>query len=135
MVWLALRNRMVMVTRTVCYLACSLVIYSVLLDGTPPKQLLWLDLSMGGLALMLALAIRLTRKSQFHLDSQDYLIFLIIAVAPVLLPASLAGTTAARIVAYLGVMLYAVEYIATKGNRTRWALCGIGLTSIALVIL
>ncbi len=133
LVWIVLHKRMVMVTRTVCYLAGSLAIYGLLLDGPTTEHLFGLDIAIGALAVMLALAIRLTRKTQFHLDSQDYLTFLIVVVAPLLLPSSLGGPTAARIVVYLAVMLYATEYIATKGKLTRWALCAVGAASIALV--
>ena len=133
--WIALRKNMVIVTRIVCYLACPLAIYCVLLGSNSAAQTMWMDITVVFLGAMLALAIRVTRKSQFHLDSQDYLILLIVAIAPVLLPASVEGTTATRIVVYLAVLLYAAEFVATKGNLTRWALCAIGAASIGAVTL
>jgi len=134
-VWAALYRNMVAVTRTVCYLACPLAIYCLLLGDSTPQSLLPVDLAVGFLGILLALAIRITRKSQFHLDSQDYLILLIVAVAPVLLPESVQGATATRVVVYLAVFLYAAEYVTTKGNRPRWALSAIGALSIGAVTL
>ena len=133
--WVMLSNHMILVTRLVCYLACPLAIYCVLLGSNPESYIIWLDVAVVALGCLLILAIRLTRKSQFHLDSQDYLILLIVIVAPLLVPSSVEGTTATRIVVYLAVLLYAAEFVATKGNLTRWALCAVGSASIGLITL
>ena len=132
-VWVLFRRNMLVVTRAACYLACPLATYSVLLGAGAPAGTRWMDLALLLLGLALALAIRLTRKSLFHLDSQDYLILLIVAITPILLPADVEGATATRIVVYLAVMLYSAEFVANKGNLTRWALTGASAVSVAML--
>ena len=133
--WFLLHRHIGLLVRAVCYAATALATYGVVFAQSTTIPQLWIDLWVLGIGLALALAIRVTRRSLFHLDSQDYLILLIVCVAPLLMPASIDGVLATRIVIYLAVILYACEYIATKGNRTRWALTAVGSLGIAQLAL
>lgn len=131
LLWVVGANNMALVARTICFVACPAAVYGALSTTGSEEWYRWSDIYVGGLAMALVLAIRVTRRSLFQLGSHDYLILVIIGITPLLLPSGIQGWSATRLVLYLAVLLYGCEYIATKGNRTRWLVSAIGIACIA----
>jgi UDP-GlcNAc:undecaprenyl-phosphate GlcNAc-1-phosphate transferase len=88
--------------------------------------------SLFALALLLMLAIRMTRREEFRLDTQDLLILLMIVVVPQLPFAALDQLSVGQIVIRLAVLLYACEFILAK-NHSRFRV--INLSAIAALLL
>jgi len=109
-------------SRLVCYLASASIIYLVLLGGLSSHLVGYVDLYVGLMLLALILAIRVTRRNVFHLDTQDYLVVLLVAFAPFIVPNEASDSLVVRGVLYLAVIFYTCEYVLTKGNHTKWVL-------------
>ena len=132
--WIVFHKNLQLVARTICFVACPLTAYIALFSyQESTQQLILSDLYLVGVLLALVLAIRVTRRSQFQLGTQDYLILLIVAITPLVLPDNIGGWTATRLVGYLAILMYGCEYIISKGKRTRWIISGTGILSIASV--
>jgi UDP-GlcNAc:undecaprenyl-phosphate GlcNAc-1-phosphate transferase len=122
------------VGRLVTFVVAAFALYGFLFGlAERPELNLAIDAYFVLLALLLALAIRVTRKSQFHLDTQDYLVLFIVAVVPFLPIAEFDGLVMARAVLRAAVLLYACEYVVTKGGGSRWLLTGAGIVSLAIL--
>lgn len=137
--WMYFRREPKLVSRVIGFTASAFVVY-LFVEFPDPGQ--WLnrvaDAYLIGLAGALFLAIRMTRSSHFHLDNQDYLVLLIVALAS-LLPLQwveslwVDGTSVARVALRLVVLLYVCEYIATKGRMTRPLLNAFGLGTLCIL--
>jgi len=132
--WVFFRAHPEFVSRLICFTASAFAVYGFLFnDNIRPVFNLFVDAYIGVLAIVLLLAIRLTRKSLFHLDNQDYLVLLIVALVPFLPLQQFDGTLVARIALRLAVLLYACEFVITKGDRTKAVINGAGIGSLVLV--
>jgi UDP-GlcNAc:undecaprenyl-phosphate GlcNAc-1-phosphate transferase len=122
------------VGRLVAFVVTAFVVYGFLLetDARPVANLL-VDAYLVTLAALLMLAIRMTRKTQFHLDTQDFLVLFIVAVVPFLPIGQFDDLLVARVTLRALVLLYACEYIVTKGGGTRWLLSVVGIASLAFI--
>ena len=123
-----------LLSRLVSYTASLTLIYLVLFDRPNSLYLPWLDVFIGLLGLALILAVRLTRRVSFHLDSEDYLVVILVIGASLFIRESFDGVLSARLVLYAVVLLYTSEYIVTRGRGTRWLLDGASLACIAGVM-
>ncbi len=87
------------------------------------------------LAIMLALAIRMTRREHFRLDTQDLLILVMIVVVP-LLPFDLLNRYAiGEFALRLAVLMYSCEFIVGKSaGRTPLLVIGAAMLSMMLAI-
>jgi UDP-GlcNAc:undecaprenyl-phosphate GlcNAc-1-phosphate transferase len=132
--WLYFREQPAFVSRLICFTASAFVVYGFLFHtGVRPVFNLAADVYIAGLAVALFLAIRMTRRSLFHLDNQDYLVLLIVALVPFLPLAEFDGTLVARVVLRLAVLLYACEFVITKGGKTKWIINGAGIGSLVMM--
>jgi hypothetical protein len=132
--WIYFREQPKLVCRLITFIASAFVLYAIIdHPGAGVAFNRFTDIYLIGLAAALFLAIRLTRKNQFHLDNQDYLVLLIVALAPVM-PLDLGdGTTLARDALRLAVLLYVCELIANKGRGARSVVNLAGIGSLVLL--
>ena len=113
-------------TRAVSYPACVFCVYLVQQGANaevlPPASL---DIMLGTLALFLVLAIRVTRRVDFRLDTQDLLMLLLLLGLPLLPFDSIDRLELGRFAIRLAVLLYACEYVIStkRGGQgvLRWA--------------
>lgn len=126
--WLYFRDNPTFVCRLITFVAAVFIVYVSLVAASQPVFNLLADLYIAGLAAALMLAIRMTRRDLFHLDNQDYLVLFIVAAVPFLPFDEFDGIQVARVALRFAVLLYACEYVASKGQGSRLLLnvCGIG---------
>ena len=127
---LFLRPGSEVVARLISYLASAATIYVLLFRPTPIPEVGLIDLYILILTGMLILAIRVTRREDFHLDTQDYLVALLVALTPLFISESISESSILRVVIYLAVFFYACEYVLTKGHNSKWLLNITGLLAI-----
>jgi len=121
-----------LISRAICYIGSAAVIYMCLFGGIPLESLIVIDIYVALLLLALILAIRVTRREVFHLDTQDYLVVLLVGFTPLIAPAEIAESLVVRSVLYLAIIFYACEYVLTKGNKTKWV---VNLASLAALFI
>jgi len=107
-------------SRVICYLGSAAVIYLSVFGSHSADLLHAVDLYVGSLLVLLMLAIRITRREVFRLDTQDYLVVMLVAFTPLVVPYGTDDVVVVRTVLYLAVIFYACEYVLTKGNQTKW---------------
>lgn len=101
----------------VCVLSVFLLSYSMDIDLPSWRALTLLDLPILLLVVVLALAIRTTRKNQFRMDTQDVLVLLVLLAAPLLTLGVNDEKVMVGAIVRLIVLLYASEYIITRIKR------------------
>ncbi|MFU8816868.1 MAG: MraY family glycosyltransferase [Pseudomonadales bacterium] len=132
--WMYFGYQPKLVCRLITFTASAFVVYMLLEHPEAGGAFNWLiDAYLLAIAGALFLAVRMTRKSLFHLDNQDYLVLLIVALASVLPLQWMDGGAMARVVLRLAVLLYVCEYIATKGRNTRPLLNACALGSLIVL--
>jgi hypothetical protein len=67
-------------------------------------------------AAVLALAIRMTRREQFRLDTQDLLVLVLILVAPLLPIDSISSYALGEITLRLAVLMYSCEFVIGRAQ-------------------
>ena len=109
-----------MVTRIVVYGATVVVFHGLLLASAAGTA--WttgLDVLLVVLVALLVLAIRVTRRSVFHLDTQDFLVVFVVIAVP-FLPFNTLDDQLVAHYALRGIaLMYVCEYVVTKGNGAR----------------
>ena len=116
-------ENMALVSRLTCFTVTAFLVYGLFGDaGANSQQNLAIDLYLVSVAAALFLAIRVTRKHRFRLDNQDYLVLLLVGLAPLVLLEQFEGAMITRSVLRLAILVYACEYVASKGRHTRPAL-------------
>jgi UDP-GlcNAc:undecaprenyl-phosphate GlcNAc-1-phosphate transferase len=103
-------------TRLCIYSASVICVYLITVNSGIAAWLPWLDGGFILLAAVLALAMRMTRREQFRLDTQDLLILVLILVAPLLPFAPLNHHTVGEIALRLAVLMYSCEFIIGKSE-------------------
>ncbi|TGD71890.1 undecaprenyl/decaprenyl-phosphate alpha-N-acetylglucosaminyl 1-phosphate transferase [Mangrovimicrobium sediminis] len=103
--------------RCVLYLACVMMAY-LLLSGELGETEVYVVVGSSALLLVsLMLAIRMTRKSDFRLTTQDLLITLVIVLVP-LLPIDLLQQYAlGRVILLVALLMYTSEFILHRATR------------------
>jgi UDP-GlcNAc:undecaprenyl-phosphate/decaprenyl-phosphate GlcNAc-1-phosphate transferase len=122
-------------TRICIYPASVLGVY--LISSNPDLQsCLWL-LNTGYvvLAALLAISIRMTRREQFRLDTQDLLVLILILAVPLMPFDSLSHYAIGEITLRLAVLMYSCEFIISKtSGRTLLPANIIAVISLLLMI-
>ncbi|MEM7096921.1 MAG: MraY family glycosyltransferase [Pseudomonadota bacterium] len=132
-IWIVFNSYKELVSRLIGYSAVAVSIYALAYGQLAGPIHGYVDIYFVGMVLALALAIRLTRRDVFHLDTQDYLVGLFLIAFPILLDGYADGASIVRLVAYTAILFYACEYVITKGDKTRWVINTAGIASIGLV--
>lgn len=134
LVWLCFRQSSAMVTRIVFYVASILLMYALLVDAdNRPILNILLDAYLFAMMLFLILAIRLTRKELFRLDTEDYLVLFIICVVPFLPFGDISDFSIGQITLRLAVLLYSCEYLLGKDPVNNVLLKGASIASMVLL--
>lgn len=105
------RHHLQWLVRTLVYVGGTLAVYLMTADEDIRNYAAQINLCFMALACMLALAIRMTRRDQFRLDTQDLLILLIIIAIPLLPFESLSRYAVGEIALRLAVLMYSCEFI------------------------
>ena len=106
--------------RLISYLATGILVYSLTLSTRTSTWDFVLDAGFVALALLLAVAIRITRRSYFWLTTQDLLVLLFIVMLAPQLPIDLGqGVDISELILRTTVLLYACEYVLARGEQAR----------------
>ncbi|HUH36635.1 MAG TPA: MraY family glycosyltransferase [Spongiibacteraceae bacterium] len=109
--------------RVACYLAGSLLVYAASIIDMPGWAGHLLNGWLVALVLCLMLAIRMTRREQFRLDTQDLLVLAMLLIVPQLPFPLLDQYDIGKIALRLAVIMYCCEFlIARRGTRRLVAL-------------
>ena len=133
--WIVFHKYPELVSRILGYSAIAGAIYALLLNSTDLGLTPLVDIYCACLLFALMLAIRVTRKNVFRLDTQDYLVGLFLVACPFVLQNFAEGTLIVRLVLYLAILFYACEYVITKGNKTRWLINIAAISSVSMMAL
>lgn len=129
-----LRNHRVLIDRGVVFLAVGISAYFAAswMEAAPGRT--WMvGVYLAMLAVVLALAIRVTRRSLFRVTPQDLLILFLAVTVP-----NLSGEAATRyavqeMVAILLVLFYAGEVVIANDRRSRHLLSATAAVALAIV--
>ncbi|MEM8490031.1 MAG: MraY family glycosyltransferase [Pseudomonadota bacterium] len=123
-----------LVPRVTSYLACAILVYGLTTSPVISDFNLALDLGFLALAFLLAIAIRITRRSYFWITPQDLLVLLFIGMLAPQLPINPGqGVEIGDLVFRTVVLLYACEYLLARGPKAQDYL--VYASSSALLIL
>jgi UDP-GlcNAc:undecaprenyl-phosphate GlcNAc-1-phosphate transferase len=102
-------------TRLCVYPASVLGVYLISSNDSLVDEQLWmLNAGYIALAITLALAIRMTRREHFRLDTQDLLVLILILAVPLMPFDSLSHYAIGEITLRLAVLMYSCEFIISK---------------------
>ncbi|OUS12708.1 hypothetical protein A9Q89_04715 [Gammaproteobacteria bacterium 53_120_T64] len=104
-----------LVTRVLVYSAGVVLIYALLVDNTyRPVFNIVIDMYLTLTLLVLLLAIRMTRREVFRLDTQDLLVLLFVLVVPLLPLQEFSNIALGRVAVRFAIFLYCCEYLLSK---------------------
>ena len=130
---LLLRNMPMFTARICCYSASVFVVY--LLSQT--EKMSWLttglNVYLGLLALALVLGIRMTRREDFRLDTQDLLVLLLLLAIPQLPFETLSTNSIGEIALRLAVLMYCCEFLLGRGLRRYSVLKFASVASLSII--
>jgi UDP-GlcNAc:undecaprenyl-phosphate GlcNAc-1-phosphate transferase len=128
------RNHEQAITRLAGFTVTAFLVYGFLADtGTNSTQGIAVDLDLIAVVAALGLAIRVTRHERFALDNQDYLVLLVVVLAPLVLLEQFDGEMITRSVLRLAILVYACEYVASKGRHTRPVMNAAGILGLLIM--
>ena len=104
-------------TRIGVYAASVLSVYLLTVNPLLTEWQQWVNGTFVVLAVILGLAIRMTRREHFRLDTQDLLILVMIIVVPLLPFASINRYAVGEFALRLAVLMYSCEFIVGKSVR------------------
>ena len=85
------------------------------------------------MALFLVLAIRMTRRADFSLDTQDLLVLLLVIILPQLSISGLDESAIGSITLQLAVLLYGCEFLLGKDGRNHTLLNGTSILCLLVI--
>ena len=132
--WILIRDKYDWVTRIIVVVGCVFVLAGFLMnENLEPYISRILNVYLLVLALLLIVAIRITRREHFRLDNQDFLVLGLMLVVPQLPVGSIDTALLSRAVLSFAVLVYAVEFVLGRATKPRRWLNFAGLFSILLV--
>lgn len=102
--------------RLCVYPASVWAAYLITVNPVLQSHLLSINLYYGLIAAVLALAVRMTRREHFRLDTQDLLVLVLIVVVPWLPFAPLKQFAIGEIVLRLAILMYSCEFILERAH-------------------
>lgn len=131
-VCLALRKYPRSVAGIATYMAVITVVYMMAVaEGTHFSH--WLvDGYLAAMLGLLLLAMRMTRRSEFSLDTRDLLVLFMVLVASQLPITNLGDIPMGRFALRLAILLYAGEYLLNNRDCNYWFMSAISIAVIAL---
>jgi UDP-GlcNAc:undecaprenyl-phosphate/decaprenyl-phosphate GlcNAc-1-phosphate transferase len=106
--------------RLATYTAVGILTYGITLSVTDRVENWLIDVTCALFLLMLAFAIRITRKSYFGLTTQDLLVLLFISIVAPLLPIDFGqNISTGSLIFRTCTLLYICEYVLARGKNAR----------------
>ncbi len=122
------------ITRLLVYSAGAVLVYALLIDNSyRPVFNIAIDAYLAITLVTLLLAIRITRKEVFRLDTQDLLILLFILVIPILPLHEVTEIAVGRFTLRFAVLLYCCEYLLSNKRKDYKLLNMATIASMALL--
>lgn len=106
-----------LVARIWVYPSFAIVAYLLAQGAVPQQMMLPINLFIGALAVVLVMAMRMSRRQDFGLNTMDLLIVLVVICLPLLPVDSINHVNARQGAMHLLVLLYASEFILTRKNQ------------------
>lgn len=113
-------NRLV-VARACCYTASVFVVYLFTTTAADQESRLVINSAFVTLVAFLMLSIRMTRREEFRLDTQDLLVLLLVLIVPQLPIKTLGSNDVGLISLQLAALMYSCEFILGKA-RTNFSI-------------
>ena len=110
------KKHAIFAARCCCYTASVYLIYLLTLSPLLSYQAYLINGLLLTLVAFLMLAIRMTRREDFHLDTQDLLVLLIVVVVPQLPFETLDNHSVSEISLRLAALMYACEFALSKSK-------------------
>lgn len=134
LVWLLFRDYSIWSTRVICFSASAFVIYGLVKD---PLYRSLLNLAVDGylclLAIMLMLAIRMTRRELFRLDTQDYLVLFLVMMISLIPIEEINSGLLGQITLRFAVLLYACEFLLSRKPKNSGVLNTASILSLIII--
>jgi UDP-GlcNAc:undecaprenyl-phosphate GlcNAc-1-phosphate transferase len=105
------------VFRIILYCACVFFAYHIAGSHLVLEQEYWLISYMLALIICLVVAIRMTRKQEFALTTQDLLILLVVVLVPLMPFEALDEYAIGGIALIVAVLMYTSEFVLIRGTR------------------
>lgn len=131
--WLCFQKYSTLNARVISFTASTFAVYGLTSAEARPLFNVLMDGYIGALTLALWLAILVTRKTLFRLDTQDYLVLLIVALVSFMPVAEIDSLHVARSAIRLAVLLYACEFVISKGQSEKWLTNSVGIFSLVII--
>ncbi|WP_169713950.1 MraY family glycosyltransferase [Oceanicoccus sagamiensis] len=131
--FLAARKHSAFVARVCCYSASVFVVYLYTTSSISEELRMVVDSAFIVLVAFLMLAIRMTRKEEFRLDTQDLLVLLLVIIVPQLPFESLDNNEVGLISLHLAALMYGCEFILGREKTNFRVLTLVSITSLLLV--
>lgn len=120
--------------RMASYPTVALLTYGLTLSVTSQVGNYLIDFFLAVLALLLALAVRITRKRYFWLTTQDLLVLLFLLFLVPFLSFDIAyDLSAGRLIFRTFVLLYVCEYVLARGGRAPENLATVTIIALSLL--
>ncbi len=104
--------------RVILYLTSVSIAYLLAQSDLTPGELIWLSGFLAALIVSLMVAIRMTRRQEFSLTTQDLLILLVVILLPLLPFDILDQYDIGRIALIVAVLMYTSEFVLNRATRT-----------------
>ena len=131
--WRVYHGSIMVLTRLMVYTASVFAAYALFINEARVGFDVVVDGYLVGVAVLLAVAIRMTRREDFRLDNQDILIMFIVLVVPQLPFESLSEFSVGQITLRLCVLLYACEFLINKKGSNLKIINGSALASLLIL--
>ncbi len=122
-------------TRLSIYSASVLSVYLIAVNPLLRDWKQWINGAFIALAVILGLAIRMTRREQFRLDTQDLLILVMIMVVPLLPFESINRYAIGEFALRLAVLMYSCEFVIGRSSgKALLPVTGVAVVSMLFAI-
>ncbi len=132
--WAVFRKYPAWTGRLICFSASAFVVYGMVVSSLDRALMsLAIDGYMFVIAASLVLAIRMTRRELFRLDTQDYLVLFLVIMASLIPADRFNGSMIGHITLRFAVLLYACEYLLSRKPENNVVLKVSGLLSLLII--
>lgn len=121
------------VARLACYSASVFVIYLFTQAQVAQTAVITVNIYLALLVAFLVLAIRMTRREDFRLDTQDLLVLLIVLIIPQLPFETLSANSIGEIALRLAVLMYSCEFLLGRSDGQSKVLLYASITSLVVI--
>lgn len=120
-------------TRACCYSVSVLLMYLLIQHDGPEHVMLAVNAYLIGMVLFLVLVIRMTRRTDFSLDTQDLLVLLLVIILPQLPIAGLDESAIGNVTLQLAVLLYSCEFLLGRNQKNHHLLNIVSIICLLMI--